>query len=467
MKQIFLFILILFGFNCLAQYSSQNVSMYANWNDPSIPGEPNYGIKYNSVWGWVDPADNREYAILGASTGTYFIEVTNPSAPVMRDFVPGRRDSCIWREYKTYGNYVYMVSDDGMPNSFQIADMSYLPDSVHVVHDDVTIIERAHTLYIDGNKLYFGSPKVAGNYYSMSVYSLANPEMPALLRILSQDYPVPSGVHDMFVRNDTAYVSGGFEGLHIFKFETNNTFSLLGSITSYPDAGYNHSSWLTADGKTLVFCDEVPANLPVRAYNVNDLSNITFQSAFKSNEGATPHNPYIIGNERAVIAYYQDGVQIFDISDPANPFKTGFFDTDTLFGTNNGFPTSNTYHGCWGAYPFLPSGIVLASDMQNGLFILDASAALLPKDKPSNNNEYSISPNPFTGSIIINTGKENLGDTSVEIYDALGRLFFRKKFTLDPGTKTIALESENLSKGMYFLKYNSGGSERVSKLVKQ
>lgn len=467
MKTPFLISLLLATVNSLAQYDSQNISMYANWNDPAVPAEPSLGIKYNSVWAWVDPADNREYAIIGASTGTYFVEVTNPSAPVMRDFVPGRRNNCIWREYKTYGNYVYMVSDDGMPNSFQIADMSYLPDSVHVVHDDVTIIERAHTLYIDGDKLYLGSPKVSGNYYSMSVYSLANPELPVLLRILGQDYSIPSGVHDMFVRNDTAYVSGGYEGLHIFKFENDNTFTLINSLTSYVDAGYNHSSWLTSDGKTLVFCDEVPANLAVKAYNVSDMGNITFQSTFKSNEGATPHNPYVVGNDRAVIAYYQDGVQIFDISDPANPVKTGFFDTDTLFGTNNGFPTSNTYHGCWGAYPFLPSGILLASDMQNGLFILNASAALTSVKEQTSENEFSISPNPFTDRLTLKINLDKRSAATIEIYDVLGRKMQHSELILNVGSGYYSIDGAALAKGVYFVKISSANINHTAKLVKE
>ena len=123
-----------------AQYNSLNVSLMGHWYNPAQLPEPSYGIKYNSVWGWVDAAHgNKEYAILGSGLGTHFIDISVPWNPIEKDFVQGFRTGCIWREYKTYGNYLYAISDDPIPNSFQIIDMSYLPDSVHVVYDGNTI----------------------------------------------------------------------------------------------------------------------------------------------------------------------------------------------------------------------------------------------------------------------------------------------------------------------------------------
>jgi len=57
-------------------------------------------------------------------------------------------------------------------------------------------------------------------------------------------------------------------------------------------------------------------------------------------------------------------VQVFDISDPTNPVRIGFYDT---FEGNDAF----FFAGNWGVYPYLPSGNILASDMQNGLFVLE------------------------------------------------------------------------------------------------
>src|SRR5688572_27796832 len=131
--------LIVFTFStgaCLAQYQSKNITLLGHWDDANAQSKDSMGTQYSSVYGYYDAAKQKEYAIVGGSKGTYFVEVTDPANPVVRDFVAGRRDSCTWREFRTYDKYAYMVSDDYAPNSFQIADLSYLPDSVHLVYDD-------------------------------------------------------------------------------------------------------------------------------------------------------------------------------------------------------------------------------------------------------------------------------------------------------------------------------------------
>ncbi len=390
----------------------------------------------------------------------------------MRDFVPGRRDLCIWREYKTYGHYLYAISDDQSPNSLQIIDMSYLPDSVHVVYDDVTLFERSHTLYIDGDKLYCGSVTLdnGSGYYSMAVYSLANPELPSLLRVLSQDYPSVDYAHDMFVRHDTVYASCGYQGLFIYKFNSNNnTFSLINSLTSYPDQGYNHSSFLTPNGQTLIFCDEVPRNMSVKLINVSDLQNISVESTFKSTEGATAHNPYIFGTNRAVIAYYMDGLQIYNIENPASPVRTGYFDTDTTDGLNNNYNEPNTaYRGCWGAYVDLPSKLILASDMQNGLFVLNADIALGINEKNNSaKNKITIYPNPATNLISVNLQLKNADEVVFEVVDITGRKISSQKQRVAAGNTIKKIDTEQLQPGVYLLKVNGNAIQFSTKFIRE
>jgi choice-of-anchor B domain-containing protein len=301
MKKIFLLLFLsFFTFVLKAQYNSQNISLLGHWYNPAQVAEPNYGIKYNSVWGWVNPKTKVEYGILGSGSGTSIIDLSDPFNPKEVDFVAGRRDKCIWREYKTYKNYLYAISDDGSPNSFQIIDLSPLPDSVHVVYDGTDIFERAHTLFIDGDKLYIGTARqdaAHGNVYTMGVYSLADPVKPVFLRSLNQDDVKRNNVHDMYVRNDTVYASIGGDGLFIYWYDkVANILKPINSIEFYDGKGYNHSSALTKNSRTLVFCDEVPANLPVKVTDISDINNIAKADTFKTNPGATPHNPYIKDN---------------------------------------------------------------------------------------------------------------------------------------------------------------------------
>jgi hypothetical protein len=64
-----------------------------------------------------------------------------------------------------------------------------------------------------------------------------------------------------------------------------------------------------------------------------------------------------------VNSYYKDGITIVDASRPDNLVTVGRYDTYTQ-GSGNGF------NGAWGVYPFLPSGNILVSDIDNGLFVL-------------------------------------------------------------------------------------------------
>ncbi len=363
--------------NSQVTYPSSNINLIGFVDPETVMGVDN--IKYSGCWGWNQTSKNKEYAIVGSSTGTYFIDISAPATPTVCDYVKGAHPSaCIWREMHTYQNYCYVVGDDPAPNSFQIIDMQYLPDSVHVVYDGkTTYFERAHQIDIDGNKMYVSGITFSGSgNANMRVYSLATPTAPLLLRTLSQDDPSVSYVHDMNVRHDTVFAHCGNAGMRVYKFMATNTFSLLGSLTGYPDAGYNHSSSWTQDGKTLIFCDEVPSGLRMKVADVSNLSNITISALFRPNtySGFTGHNPYIIGNKYAFISCYEDGLNLYDISNPFSPTLLGYFDTYPQGGSNlAGNYGSDPENGNWGAYPYFKSGLILALDMQNGVFILGAN----------------------------------------------------------------------------------------------
>lgn len=410
-------------------YPALNMSLLSKM-DPNGDLTGADGRKYSGCWGWVQTSKNKEYAIVGSSAKTYFIDITNPVAPLICDSVLNKHAGCTWRELKTYQNYCYIVSDDYAPNTFQIIDLQYLPDSVHVVKDDNVLFERGHTCWVDGNKLYVGGQTSSSSVLSnMCVYSLATPTAPVLLRTLSDDYPSISYVHDMFVRNDTVYASAGNQGLYVYKFNTlTNTFTQLGSFTGYPEAGYNHASSLTKNGKTLVFCDEVPTGVSIKVTNVTNLSNIVMSSTVEPNTNPqmVAHNPYVIGNELAFVSCYQDGLIVYDITNPNAPYITGYFDTHPQGGANfsNNYGASS-YRGNWGAYPFFPSRTVLACDMQNGIFLLKSDA--LGVKENSNTLNANIYPNPAKNNLNITFTNTNAKNYSIEITNVLGQLVYAEK----------------------------------------
>ena len=64
---------------------------------------------------------------------------------------------------------------------------------------------------------------------------------------------------------------------------------------------------------------------------------------------------------------------IFDSTTPRSLTEIGSFDTYLS-------PSANSAgtDGVWGVYPFLPSGTLLVSDIENGLFLLKRNETLPP-----------------------------------------------------------------------------------------
>ncbi|MGZ8570448.1 MAG: choice-of-anchor B family protein [Bacteroidia bacterium] len=437
---------------------------------------------YNSLWGWAAP-DGREYAIIGSLDSMYFIEVTNPEKPVLRDAEAGRYGRCIHREFKTYKNYCYAVADEG-PSSLQIYDLKYLPDSVHKVYDNDTLTTRSHNLFIDNDKLYLADNKVIKirnnlppdvQFFTLSVASLADPENPVLLGHLEpaqvNDEYIHAEVHDLMVRNDTAYCSNGNYGLFIYNYAEPKNPKLIASIQPpYPQHGYNHSSWLSSDGNTMVFADENHAK-ELKIYNVSSLKTskpdrLEFLTTMGSNanKGSIPHNPFIKDN-LVYSSYYHDGVVVFDITDPKNPTWLARYDTypqnDTMKDESMRY---YSYEGCWNVYPFLPSGNVVASDMTNGLFVLRLDTVPVPD--PPVFNDVKVVNNPFRDQLQLKIESSENSNWQFDLYDAAGHIIGTEKMLLPQGVHNILLyENASLSNGMYVLRVKNDQNTKTFKLI--
>jgi choice-of-anchor B domain-containing protein len=356
-------LLLAFGLmvgGCALWSQGNTLTLLSNWDNNQLP--INFNLVYNEVFGWAAPS-GAEYAILGSHQRTYFIDVTNPATPIVRDSVEGTYPICIHRDFKTYQHYCYGVADEGN-STLQIIDMSYLPDSVHVVYNSAQYFERAHNVFIDTTRGRLYAVGTNTQNAGVIIFDLAtNPANPILLASLN----LGSYTHDLSVRNDTAYMNNGYDGLKVVDFTNPTMPVVLAAMPNYPQQGYNHSCWLTENGDYLAMCDET-RNKSCKMVDVRNLGNVGVVSLFRSallgpaDSTSIPHNPLIVGNY-VCVSYYHDGVQIWDISNPAAPQHAAGYDT----WPNN--VNYNDYYGAWGVYPFLPSGTVLGSDVHNGLFV--------------------------------------------------------------------------------------------------
>lgn len=319
----------------------------------------NHATICNDVWGYVDELGN-EYALVGTETGVSIVDVTVPANPTEVFWIDGMYS--IWRDLKVYGDYAYVTTeaDEGL----LIIDLSPLPSVTtlpftHYSGPSGNEWFSAHNLYEDNGYLYiFGAGRDNGGVIILDV--LTDPLNPIEVGTFDNWY-----AHDGYVLNDTAYFANINDGFFSIVDITNKAAPVLLGTSTTPSV-FTHNIWTSPDGNYAFTTDEVSGGY-LGAYDVSDPSNIKFLDKIRSSPGAgiVPHNVHVLGNY-IYTSYYADGIVVHDVTHPNNMIEVANFDTSPL-------NSANTV-GCWGAYPFLPSGIILATDRQEGLFVLSTAA---------------------------------------------------------------------------------------------
>ena len=325
--------------------------------------------RYSDVWGYSNA--NGEFALLASNRYMHIIDVTDPGNPQELFRINQTAVSSDWRDIKTFGDYAYMVTE-GSGEGLTIVDLSNLPASAPVVYRSSQFWSRCHNLFVDDSatpaRLFcFG---INGRTSRTVILSLANPENPSLLANVS----LTGGyAHDGYVINDTLYANHEGRGMYAHDVSNPTAPVELGRLNNYPEAGYNHSVWRTDNGRYAVMCDET-VGASAKIVDVEDPLDMEVVSLFASrlrapaNPNTFAHNPYVMGDTQVVMSYYNDGIQVWDIRDPTQPTRLGYYDS-----TPNQI---NAGGGIWGAYPYLPSGNILGSDIGTGLYVVQLANAL-------------------------------------------------------------------------------------------
>jgi choice-of-anchor B domain-containing protein len=401
---------------CVAGFAGpfpcHNVDYLAQVQLQEIPTLPSSA---SEVWGFVDADDNREYAILGHRNGTVIVDVTTPGTPVVVGNVAG--NPSLWREVKVlqvpqaggpHRAYAY-VTTEAPGGGLQIIDLSNLPASVSLANT-LAEFSTSHTLYISnidystnialpGRQpfLYIAGSNINGGAYR--IYDLTNPVAPALVTTA----PTGTGyMHDstsmLITDNRTTQCSNAHNPCEVLVDFNETSVDLWDvtdkaaparlSTTTYPTATYVHSGWPTADQRHIVVHDELDElrrgiRTQIYTLDVGDLRTPELVTSYTGGTTTTDHNGYTVGN-RYYVSHYKRGLVIFDVSNPRALSEIGSFDTYLS-------PSANSAgtDGAWGVYPFLPSGTVLISDIENGLFLLKKNETLPP---PSGNPPGSNDP---------------------------------------------------------------------------
>ncbi len=321
-----------------------------------------YDEDLNDIWGYAAP-DGREYAIVGLREGVSIIDVTDTENPVIKGNAPG--PSSTWRDIKTFGTYAYITNENS--DGLLVIDLSNLPSDL--TEDDyfywapslpgLGTLSSCHNIYIDevGYAYLVGCNLNSGGMLYIDVFT--TPGSPEYVAAGPSVYS-----HDIYVRDNLAYNSEINDGVFSV-YDVSDKFNTIDLGDQSTPFDFTHNAWLS-DDSNIIFTTDERQNAPVAAYDISDLNNIQELDQFVPlqtlGEGVIPHNVHV-WNDWLIISYYTDGCIIVDGSNPDNMIEVGNFDTFIPAGTG--------FSGAWGAYPFLPSGTVLVSDIENGCYILE------------------------------------------------------------------------------------------------
>lgn len=321
--------------------------------------DPNNFWNMTDVWGYVAP-DGTEYGLVGLPTGVSIVNLADPANPVESDFVEGIRS--FWRDIKVWDQYAYVSNEDG--NGIAVIDLSNLPGEVTSTNWTPNIPElggtlsSVHNIWIDEHGfLYISGANINGG--AVIFADLSDPANPQHVGQVSINYS-----HDVYVRDNKMYSSDIDAGVLSITDVTDKSNPILLATQPTPN-NYTHQAWLSDDSKYVFTNDEVNDG-KIAAYDIQDLSDIKLLDTYRPyetiNTGVIPHNLFV-WNNWVVISYYTDGVILLDATRPENLVEVGNFDTF--------IPQTVGFDGVWGVYPYLPSGLVLASDMSGQLFVLE------------------------------------------------------------------------------------------------
>ena len=368
-------------------YPCNGYDLLANIDAATLGGDP--AAEGSDIWGWTDTLDGKEYALIGLTNSTAFVDVTDPTNPIFLGRLNSSAGTNYWRDVKVYNDFAFIVADGVGNHGMQVFDLTRLRNVANAPENftadtvyngvgschNIVINESEAVAYLVGCSVNGGGP---------IFIDISNPLNPASLG----DYTSDGYSHDAQVvtyngpdidyTGKEIYVGSngtqsGIDKVVILDVTDKSNVVEIAQIT-YPDAGYTHQGWFTEDQKFFILGDETDEtgfgfNTKTLVFDFTDLDNPVLSSTYFGPTPAIDHNGYVKGNE-FFLANYRAGLRVLDITNIASPTEPmteiGFFDT---------FPSSDSasYNGVWSVYPYFSSENIIIGDIEGGLFIVRKS----------------------------------------------------------------------------------------------
>ena len=346
-------------------------------------GENIGNISGNDSWGWTDPENGKEYALVGLSSHTAFVDMTDPANLLLVGILPTSTVNSSWRDIKVYQDHAFIVSE-AAGHGMQVFDLTRLRDvTAYPVQFEpdthFTDFGRAHNIVVNEDSGYAYVVGASGNQYNGGpiFINIQNPTSP----VIEGGFSEGGYSHDAQVVNyngpDLDYTGreiliGSNEDKIVIADVTDKSNPFTISNVEYNNIEYTHQGWFTQDLKYFIVGDELDErnignNTRTLVFDFNDLDNPTLSFEYFSENTSIDHNGYTL-NGSYYLASYRAGMRELDINNIENQdiFEVRYFDT---------YPENDNaaFNGVWNVYPFFGSGNIVLSDIEKGLFVIRKS----------------------------------------------------------------------------------------------
>jgi choice-of-anchor B domain-containing protein len=359
------------------------------------------GTHLNDNWGWTDPAGGHEYALIGRTDGTSFLDITDPVHPRYLGDLPLTKGATpnAWRDIKTYKNFAFIVADGAGQHGMQVFDLTRLRsvktpqtftedahyDKIGSAHNIVINPESGFAYAVGVNS---GGETCGGGLHMIDIRDPLHPAFAGCFADTATGRSKTGYSHDAMCINykgpDTRYQGreicvGSNETAISIADVTDKQHPVALAHADYPDVGYTHQAWITDDQRYLYVDDELDEmngkgeaakGTRTLVWDLGKLDDPVLIKQYVGVSKSIDHNLYVKGN-RIYEANYTSGLRILDISDPTNPHEVGFFDVYP-----DGDPVQ--FDGAWSNYPYFKSGTIIVTGIGQGVFFVRDRTKIVP-----------------------------------------------------------------------------------------
>ncbi len=357
------------------------------------------------LWGWTDDmdtpddkSDDREYAIVGNSIQTSFVDVTTPESPELLAILPAPNtlDNALWRDVKTLGHYALIVGDFNILNTHgvQIFDLHKLrpleadgvvltfttfdpdTDAITYLGTEDHPIDTAHNIVTNedtGFAYAVGAGSCSGGLHTID---MSNPLNPVFAGCFDEDGYTHDAQCVVYHGPDEDYVGDEIcmnanEDFLTVVNMTDKSAPVMLDTETYPTVGYTHQGWLTEDHAYFILGDETDEtdgaveNTTSYIWDVRDLDAIELIGIHSHETLSTDHNLYV-KDGLVYMANYTQGVRILDLTE----ISEGRLTEVAYFDASPGRDEPATSGGTWSVYPYFESGTIVINELEKGLIVL-------------------------------------------------------------------------------------------------